>query len=160
MEVAAVVGHEFLDARVRDLREQITDLLVVAARLERLHDLPMLVPLGQLDLARRAFQNGARRLRGRQVSQSAIAKFIRLFRDVGPDRLGGDVNVLRIGEANIHFPFERGVLAQEDLRRPIRSDQPQPQLRLHETEFVHAPFVRGDFLGGDLVHLCASSRRR
>ena len=59
-----VIPDKFLDARVRHLREQIADLLVVAPRLERFDDFPMLVLFRQLDLARRAFQDGAGNLCG------------------------------------------------------------------------------------------------
>ena len=36
MQIAAVFGHELLDAGRGDLREQIPDLLIVAARPQRL----------------------------------------------------------------------------------------------------------------------------
>ena len=55
MQVAAIIRDEFLDARVRHLREQIADLLVVAARLQRLDDFPVLVLFCQLDFAGRTF---------------------------------------------------------------------------------------------------------
>ena len=51
MQVAAIVGHELLNARRRDLREQIADFLIVAARAQRLHDFPVIAFFSQFHFA-------------------------------------------------------------------------------------------------------------
>ena len=53
MQIAAVLGHELLDARGGHLREQIADLLIVAARAQRFDDFPVVRLLFQFHFARR-----------------------------------------------------------------------------------------------------------
>ena len=79
MQVATIIGHEFLDARIRHLGEQIADFLIVPARLQRLHDFPVLALFCQLDFTGRTFQNRARHLCSGEIGQLSIAKIIRLF---------------------------------------------------------------------------------
>ena len=52
-QIATVLGHELLDARRGDLREQIANLLIVAARAERFHDFPVIHFLLQFHFAHR-----------------------------------------------------------------------------------------------------------
>ena len=53
MQVAAILGHELLDAGGGDLREQIADLLIVASRAQWFDDFPMIRLLFQFHFARR-----------------------------------------------------------------------------------------------------------
>ncbi len=64
MQIAAIVGHELLNVRCRDLRDQIADLLIVAARAQRLYDFPMIAFLLQLHLTGGGLQHDPRNLRG------------------------------------------------------------------------------------------------
>ncbi len=55
MQIAAIVGHEFFNARSRDLREKVVHFLIVRPRVQRLHDLPMVRLSSAIPFRRLAF---------------------------------------------------------------------------------------------------------
>ena len=93
-QIAVVFRHELLNLRVRYLRDQVGDLLIVAARLERLHDFPMIGFLFQLHFTGRGLQERAGDLRHGEVSQFLVAKLLGFFRDIVPDGLRGHDNLV------------------------------------------------------------------
>ena len=42
MQIASIVGHKLSDPAVRNLRDQIADLLIVGPGPQRFHDLPVI----------------------------------------------------------------------------------------------------------------------
>ena len=67
MKVAVIAGHELLNLGGSDLRNEIGDLLIVAARVKRFQNLPMIVLFLKLHLPNRRFQDDARDLRRAQI---------------------------------------------------------------------------------------------
>ena len=56
-------------------------------------------------------------------------------------------SVLRIFEPDAYLVFQRGFLAEENLRRHFLAEQLEPQLRFHEVVFDQAEIAIGlDFL--------------
>src|SRR5207248_11714887 len=64
IQVAAIIGYKLLNPCRRNLRNQVTDLLLISARAEWLHNIPMITFLLQLHFTGRCFQYETRHLRG------------------------------------------------------------------------------------------------
>ena len=64
MQIAAIVGHKLLNARRRDLRDQVSNFLIVAPRAQRLRNFPMIALFLQLHLTSGSLEHNPRDLRG------------------------------------------------------------------------------------------------
>ena len=145
MQIAAIVRHKLLNARRRHLRDQVADLLIVSPGVQRFRDVPVIAFFLQLHFAGRSFEHDADNLRHDQISQFSVAEIFRLLVDRFLDRLVNEKRLFGIFEPDIHFAFERSVLAEKDFRWRVRPDQFQTYLWICESVVRKLVLVRFHF---------------
>ena len=86
------VGGERSDLRVGDLRDEVVDFLVVAARFERFGERPVLVFFSEFDFTRGGLHRELADLRGGDAGEPVVAEIVRLFRELGFQIMPDDVD--------------------------------------------------------------------
>ena len=130
------IARERADLRVGDLGNQVVDPRIVAARLERLGQRPVLILLPDFHLPGRGLEQDSLDACGCQGGQVAVTILVHPLRHVAFQLRADDMHDGRVLESHIKPTLDRCVLAEEQFHRLLPAGKSQARLRVGQSEFL------------------------